>query len=88
MYEALNYQNKQADYQLFFVDNNDKIVSDAVETTFYSGKTVNISFTLNSSLSFNSICYLVIRSSSDADDLILSKIPFKISMTFTADFGF
>ncbi len=87
MDEALDFQKKQADYQLFFLNSDDEIVSNASEITFYSGRTSSVSFTLKSAASSEKICFLAVKSKSDAEDTLQQKIPFKVSMTFIADFG-
>lgn len=85
--EAQDFQNKQASYQIFFINSNDEAVSQAAELTLKSGQTASANFALSSAVSKEEYCFLAIKSVKDADDTLQQKIPFKIAMTFTADFG-
>lgn len=85
--EALDFQKKQVCYQLFFINSNNEAVSQTAELTLHSGETVSADFSLSSSVSMEEYCFLAIKSVSDSDDELQQKIPFKIAMTFTADFG-
>lgn len=86
--EILPFQKNEAEYQLFFLDSQNKKVSEIKSIKVYSGQNIKCDFILNSEMSQQSMCSLAIRSVIDGENQLQQLIPFKINITFSADFGF
>ena len=65
-----------------------KVISSESEITLQSDEIASLSFTLSSVASEQKKCFLAVQSVQDSCELLQQKIPFQLSMTFTADFGF
>lgn len=86
--EALAFQKSEVTFELFFIDEQNNIVTEVKRISVKSGQTMQCHFTLHSEVSKQKICYLAIRSAQDSPDTLQQMIPFKIQMNFTANFGF
>lgn len=86
--EALVFQKSEVTFELFFIDEQNNIVTEVKRISVQSGQTMQCHFTLHSEVSKQKICYLAIRSAQDLPDALQQMIPFKIRMNFTANFGF
>ncbi len=86
--KALPFQKNTVVYQLFFLNEEEKIVSDICTAKFSSGQITSCGFVLSSDMSMSSVCYLAIRSESNPENALQQKIPFFVQISFTADFGF
>ena len=84
----LPFQKNRASYRLFFVNAENKVISSESEITLQSDEIASLSFTLSSAASEKEKCFLAVQSVQDSCELLQQKIPFQLSMTFTADFGF
>lgn len=85
---ALPFQKNEANYVVFFVDENEEQISEAQKIHGISDKIVICNFSLSSNISEQKKCFLYIRSTLDQEQEIQQKIPFCINMAFTANFGF
>ncbi|MGN0574570.1 MAG: hypothetical protein ACI4J2_00945 [Ruminococcus sp.] len=86
--QPLPFQKDTAVYHLFFLNEDDKIVSDINTVTISSNQTASCNFILSSDMSMKKVCYLAIRSEKDPETTLQQKIPFCIQISFAADFGF
>lgn len=86
--QPLPFQKNTVVYQLFFLNEEERIVSDIIEVTLRSDQITPCSFVLSSDMSMQKICYLAVRSQQDSENTLQQKIPFAIQISFTADFGF
>jgi hypothetical protein len=86
--KPLPFQKDTAVYQLFFLNEDDKIVSDTCTVKLSSGQINSCGFVLSSDMSMSSVCYLAVRSERDTENELQQKIPFSVQISFTADFGF
>lgn len=85
---ALPFQNNEADYVAFFVDENERQISEPQKIHCVCDEIVTYNFMLSSNISEQKKCFLYIRSTLDQEQEIQQKIPFCINMVFTANFGF
>ena len=86
--KPLPFQKDTAVYQLFFLNEDDKIVSDTCTVKLSSGQINSCGFVLSSDMSMSSVCYLAVRSERDTENELQQKIPFSVQISFTANFGF
>lgn len=86
--QPLPFQKDSVAYQLFFLNEEDKIVSDISTVTLISNQMTNCDFVLSSDMSMQKSCCLAVRSAQDPENMLQQKIPFCIQMSFSADFGF
>ena len=81
-------QDKEADYELFFVDSDDEVVSNVCKVHVVANHKIKCNFSLESRMSQQKKAYLIMRSSKDSVNEIQKKIAFDIEMLFDSDFGF
>lgn len=86
--KSLPFQKNEVEYQVFFLDNKNKRVSEINSIKAYSEQNLKCDFTLTSEMSQQNICNLAIRSVVDNENQLQQLISFKIDITFSADFGF
>lgn len=86
--QPLPFQKNRVKYQLFFLNEEGKIVSDIITAELSNEQIISCNFMLSSNTSTKKVCYLAIRSVDDPENMLQQKIPFYIKMSFTADFGF
>jgi len=90
-FSAYKYTDSQSDSVnviVYFVDGNSEPVSPIQELNIQVNDIVKATFSLNSSVSELSECYLVIKSSKDNLDEAQQMIGFKIDMSFSVGFDF
>ena len=85
---ALPFQKNQVSYRLFFINAENEVISSEAEITLQADETASVGFTLSSAASEKKKCFLAIQSVQDPCESLQQKIPFQLSMVFTADFGF
>ena len=85
---ALPFQKNQVSYRLFFINAENEVISSEAEITLQADETASVGFTLLSAASEKKKCFLAIQSVQDPCESLQQKIPFQLSMVFTADFGF
>ena len=85
---ALPFQKNQVSYRLFFINAENEVISSESEITLQADETASVGFTLSSAASEKKKCFLAIQSVQDPRESLQQKIPFQLSMVFTADFGF
>lgn len=87
-YRYLETQQEQADFVLYFIGENDCVISDETALTVTAGAETDARFTLYAQASAMKECRLVIRQKDQAPDEALCVLPFDIQMAFSVDFGF
>ena len=85
---TLPFQKNQVSYRLFFINAENEVISSEAEITLQADETASVGFTLSSAASEKKKCFLAIQSVQDLCESLQQKIPFQLSMVFTADFGF
>ena len=85
---TLPFQKNQVSYRLFFINAENEVISSEAEITLQADETASVGFTLSSAASEKKKCFLAIQSVQDPCESLQQKIPFQLSMVFTADFGF
>ena len=75
-------------YRAFFIDDFNDIVSDIRQVILVKAEQTKVTFTLSSTVSSASVCYLCIQSESDNADELQQLIPLNIKMSFTSDVDF
>ena len=78
----LPFQNRTADYQMFFLDENQEIVSNMQSVTLREDEIVMCRFTLNPRISQSDACFLAVRYAGDAENMLLQTVPFAIQLEF------
>ena len=73
---------------MFFVDENNEIVSNICESYVIVGETVKCNFVLKGSASEKKEVYLVIKAKEDGENEAQRIIPVSVGIAFTADFDF
>ena len=86
--KCCDYQDREADRLVFFVDENHDDLSDAQLIHLVDGETTKVSFSLNSSASELKECYLVIKLPTDDFDKAQQLIKFKLNISFSVGFDF
>lgn len=86
--QPLPFQKEAVTYQLFFLNEQDKIVSNVSTVTLSGNQLTSCDFVLSSDMSMQKSCCLAVRSAQDPENMLQQKIPFCIQMSFSADFGF
>ena len=89
-FAAAEGSNGNKEYELFFVDENEKVLCDRQQLSVVDGEVVpeKVRFCLNAGNAFGNTYYLYIRNISAPANEIAQKIAYKAAITFTADFGF
>lgn len=85
---TLPFQKNQVSYRLFFINAENEVISSEAEITLQADETASVGFTLSSAASEKKKCFLAIQSVQDPCESLQQKIPFQLSMVFTANFGF
>lgn len=88
---AIKENYKQLDsieMNMFFVDENNEIVSNICESYVIVGETVKCNFVLKGSASEKKEVYLVIKAKEDGENEAQRIIPVSVGIAFTADFDF
>lgn len=79
--------DSECSYELFFTDKDRNLLSDKSVVKISDGVVATVLFQLNSRASSEDEIYLMIRYADDPEDTILKKIPFKVEIAFSAEFG-
>lgn len=86
--EASENQTEKLSYRVFFIDAANDIVSDIREMQMTAGESEKVTLTLIPRISSAKQCMLAIQSVSDSVDELQQLIPFKVDISFRADFDF
>ena len=86
-YDPKGDSDSVCSYELFFVDKGRNVLSDKSVVEITNGSVSTVMFLLDSKASSEDEIYLMIRYADDPEDAILKKIPFKVEIAFTAEFG-
>ena len=83
-----NCGNKE--YELFFVDENEKVLCDRQQLSVVNGEVIpeKVRFCLNTGNASGKTYYLYIRNVSAPENEVAQKIAYEAAITFTADFDF
>ncbi len=79
-------QNNSNDICLFFLNNDNEIISDCNECKITVGEIVKCKFVLNGKASEENEVYLAIKYQGDAEEELQRIIPFSVNISFTGDF--
>ncbi|MDO4296517.1 MAG: SMC family ATPase [bacterium] len=81
---------KEAEWELFFVDEKERVLCDKQQVTVTSGEVFpkKLCFCLNTGEAFGSSYTLMIRNMAAPESEVANKIPFEAALTFTSDFDF
>ena len=88
---AIKETAKQSDstvIKVFFVDENNEMISNECEASVVVGSKTKCNFVLNGSASEKKEVYLVIKEKSNADNEALRIIPVEVAIAFSGDFDF
>ena len=83
---ALPGMDTNAEYKIVFTDNEGEAVSEIKQISISSGSDEKMGFVLNSQMSQSKECIMCVFYPDDEEN-VLMKIPFDISLSFSADFG-
>lgn len=75
--EKLPFQKNEASYRLFFLNAKNEIISQQVEITLQAEQPQPVTFSLSITTK-DTICFLAVQSTNDAEDTLQQKIPFQI----------
>ena len=75
--EKLPFQKNEASYRLFFLNAKNEIISQQVEITLQAEQPQPVTFSLSITAK-DTICFLAVQSTNDAEDTLQQKIPFQI----------
>ena len=81
-------QSDSTDIKVFFVDENNEMISNECEASVVVGSKTKCNFVLNGSASEKKEVYLVIKEKSNADNEALRIIPVEVAIAFSGDFDF
>ncbi len=76
--QPLPFQKDTAEYQLFFLSEEDCIVSNINTVTLSSSQLTSCGFVLSPDMIFQKSCCLAVRSAQDPDNMLQQKIPFTV----------
>ena len=83
--EALPFQKHYAEFELFFINEQEYIVSEIETLLIPASQTVQCQFTLYYEMATQKLCYLAIRSRQDKSNTLQQKIPFQIQIISAID---
>ena len=81
-------QSDSTDIKVFFIDENNEMISNECEASVVVGSKTKCNFVLNGSASEKKEVYLVIKEKSNADNEALRIIPVEVAIAFSGDFDF
>lgn len=89
-FAAAEGNNGSGEYELFFVDENEKVLCDRQQLSIAAGEVIpeKVRFCLNTGNASGKTYYLYVRNVCAPDNEIAQKISYEAAITFTADFDF
>lgn len=89
-FEAAQTHGSSGEYELFFADENEKVLCDRQQVTVADGEVIpeKVRFCLNTGSAAGTHYALCIRDVSAPDNELVQKIDYESAIAFAADFGF
>lgn len=88
VFVPVNLDKPVTSFYGFFIDQDNKLISDKQLIEFVDEKSTKITFTLLPEVSKYPVCYLALQGFDDEEDELIQVLPFKVDIIYSADFSF